>query len=136
MDAPGPLAWRVPQVKKDSSVNRWFVRWIVVKESAQIIGSTSFHAAPDKDGMVEIGLGIHRNFHNQGYGYEALKGMWSWACKHQEVKTLRYTVSADNAASVALVRKFGFIHVGQQIDDIDGPEEVYELSAQEFKGIS
>jgi len=135
MDASGPLGWRVPQVKLDCSVNKWFVRWIVKKESAQIIGSTSFHAAPDRDGMVEIGLGIHKDFQNQGYGYEALNGMWSWACTHHEVKSLRYTVSADNAASVALVKKFGFNYVGQQVDDIDGPEEVYELSAQEFKSL-
>ena len=49
------------------------------------------------------------------------------------VKILRYTVSADNPASIALIKKFGFNHVGQQIDDEDGPEEIYELSVQDFK---
>ena len=28
----GPLRWRVPQVKVDPSVNKWFVRFIVLKE--------------------------------------------------------------------------------------------------------
>ena len=59
--------------------------------------------------------------------------MWSWACTHPEVKTLRYTVSAGNLASIALVDKFGFHHVGQQMDEIDGPEEIYELSVEKFK---
>ena len=133
MDDSGPLAWRVPQVKLDSDVNKWFVRWIVLKVSREIIGSTSFHGAPDAQGMIEIGLAINQKFQNQGYGFEALAGMWSWACTHPEVKTLRYTVSADNLASIALVDKFGFHHVGQQMDEIDGPEEIYELSVEKFK---
>ncbi len=52
MDDSGPLAWRVPQVKLDSEVNKWFVRWIVLKRSREIIGSTSFHGAPDAEGMI------------------------------------------------------------------------------------
>ena len=47
IDFQGPLAWRVPQVKSDPSTNKWFVRWIVLKENREIIGSTSFHGAPD-----------------------------------------------------------------------------------------
>ncbi|MSO63624.1 MAG: hypothetical protein CK518_00920 [Actinobacteria bacterium] len=136
IDNSGPLAWRVPQVKLDSNVNKWFVRWIVLKLSREIIGSTSFHSAPDAEGMIEIGLGINQNFASQGYGFEALTGMWSWVCKHPEVKTLRYTVSADNAASIALVDKFGFLHVGQQIDEIDGPEQIYELSVEKYKTLT
>jgi len=133
MDDSGPLAWRVPQVKLDSDVNKWFVRWIVLKVSREIIGSTSFHGAPDAQGMIEIGLGINQRFHNQGYGFEALAGMWSWVCSYPEVKILRYTVSADNLASIALVNKFGFHHAGRQMDEIDGPEEIYELSVEKFK---
>ncbi len=133
VDHPGPLAFRVPQVKLDSRVNKWFVRWIVLKARREIIGSTSFHASPDAEGMIEIGVGINQNFQNQGYGFEALAAMWSWACTYPEVRTLRYTVSADNAASIALVNKFGFHHVGQQMDEIDGPEQIYELSIQKYK---
>ena len=133
IDHSGPLAWRVPQVKLDPSVNKWFVRWIVLKLSREIIGSTSFHGSPNSEGMIEIGLAINQKFQNQGYGFEALAGMWSWVCKHPEVITLRYTVSADNVASIALVGKFGFQRVGQQMDEIDGPEEIYELSVEKFK---
>ncbi|MSY88732.1 MAG: hypothetical protein F2651_01250, partial [Actinobacteria bacterium] len=53
IDFQGPLAWRVPQVKADPACNKWFVRWIVLKDKQEIIGSTSFHGAPDSDGMVE-----------------------------------------------------------------------------------
>ena len=133
MDDSGPLAWRVPQVKVDPLLIKWFVRWIVLKSTREIIGSVSFHGAPNEVGMIEIGIGIEPIFQNQGFGFEALAGMWSWVCDQEGVKILRYTVSAKNTASIALINKFGFKHVGQQIDDEDGPEEIYELSVEEFK---
>ena len=133
MDDSGPLPWRVPQMKVDPSLNIWFVRWVVVKESQEIIGSISFHGAPDSTGMVEIGLGIEKSFRNQGFGFEALMAMWRWAIEKPRVETLRYTVSATNFASVRLVEKFGFVHVGQQLDEFDGPEEMYEMSATDFR---
>ena len=132
---PGPLRWRVPQVKADPSLNKWFVRWIVLKERNEIIGSISFHGKPNDDGMIEIGLGIEPQFHNQGYATEALKGMWSWVIDEPGVEVLRYTASATNGPSVAVINKFGFAHVGQQIDEEDGPEEIYEMRAENFRKI-
>jgi RimJ/RimL family protein N-acetyltransferase len=134
VDNSGPLGWRVPQVKVDPSVNKWFVRWIVLKEGAEVIGSTSFHGVPDAEGMIEIGLGIEEHFQNQGYAKESLKGMWNWVCKFPEVKTLRYTVSPDNLPSIAVINYFGFEYKGQQMDEIDGPENIYEMSTTEFMG--
>jgi ribosomal-protein-alanine N-acetyltransferase len=128
----GPLAWRVPQVKSDSSTNKWFVRFIVLRESGEIIGSTSFHGVPDEAGMMEIGIGIEEKFWGKGYATEALLGMWRWVVTQPEVMTLRYTVSPTNLASVRIINKFGFHHQGQQMDEIDGPEDIYEISVEEF----
>ena len=133
IDDSGPLPWRVPQVKEDPSVNIWFVRWIVLKATNEIIGSVSFHGAPDHAGMIEIGIGIEPNFQNQGYAREALMGMWSWVIDQPGVQTLRYTVSATNKPSMRIIEKFGFMHVGQQMDEIDGPEEIFEMSTEEFR---
>jgi len=128
----GPLGWRVPQVKVDASVNKWFIRFIVLRSSREIIGSTSFHGVPDENGMMEIGLGIEEEFRNQGFAREALVGMWRWVCSQPDVKTLRYTVSPDNLASIAVINYFGFEYKGQQMDEEDGPENIYEMSTEEF----
>jgi ribosomal-protein-alanine N-acetyltransferase len=133
MDESGPLRWRVPQVKLNPSVNKWFVRWMVEKTSQEIVGSISFHGPPDEAEMMEIGLGVHADFQRRGYATEALTGMWLWVINQPGVELLRYTVAPDNFASVALVKKFGFVCVGQQIDPEDGPEDIYELSANEFR---
>jgi len=129
----GPLGWRVPQVKADPSTNKWFVRFIVDTKTREVIGSTSFHGVPDDEGMMEIGIGIEEKFWGNGYATEALLGMWKWVCGEAGVRTLRYTVSPSNIASVAIIKKFGFAHMGQQMDEIDGPEDIYEMSVEEFK---
>ena len=132
IDFQGPLAWRVPQVKADPATNKWFVRWIVLKENREIIGSTSFHGAPDDQGMMEIGLGIETQYQNQGYAKEALLGMWRWVLTFPEVKVLRYTVSPENRPSIAVIKYFGFDFKGQQIDEEDGPEDIYEMDRETF----
>lgn len=129
---PGPLGWRVPQVKADPTTNKWFVRFIVLKENREVIGSISFHGVPDENGMMEIGLGIEEAFRGHGYAKEALLGMWRWVCAQPSVKTLRYTVSPTNIPSVAIIKGFGFNHMGQQMDEIDGPEDIYEMDCSEF----
>jgi ribosomal-protein-alanine N-acetyltransferase len=129
----GPLAWRVPQVKADPTTNVWFIRWIVLRETSEVVGSISFHSPPDDLGMIEIGFGISRECRNNGFGTEALLGMWSWVVTEPGVKTLRYTVSATNQPSMAIISKFGFKHVGQQIDEQDGPEEIFEMSVTDFQ---
>ena len=133
VDDKGPLPWRVPQVRENESVNKWFVRWIVLAETREIIGSISFHGAPDQQGMIEIGLGLEEPFRNRGFGYESLLGMWQWVLTQPHVQMLRYTVSPDNAPSIALIKKFGFVRVGQQMDEVDGPEDIFEMSASEFR---
>jgi RimJ/RimL family protein N-acetyltransferase len=129
---PGPLGWRVPQVKADPSTNKWFVRFIVLKDSKEVIGSTSFHGVPDENGMMEIGIGIEEPFRGKGYAREALRGMWNWVCGEPGVKILRYTVSPSNAPSIAIIEGFGFAYLGQQMDEIDGPENIYEMSTEDF----
>ena len=132
IDFQGPLAWRVPQVKSDPSTNKWFVRWIVLKENREVIGSTSFHGAPDAQGMMEIGLGIENQYQNKGFAKEALLGMWRWALTFPGVMTLRYTVSPENAPSIAVIKHFGFEYKGQQIDEEDGPEDIFEMDRETF----
>lgn len=133
IDESGPLRWRVPQVKADPSLDIWLLRWIVDKASREIVGSISFHSKPDESGMIEIGLGIHPDFHNHGIGTEALKGMWGWVIDQPGVRTLRYTVSESNAPSIAVINKFGFDNVGIQIDEEDGPEIIFEMSVDRYR---
>ena len=133
IDDPGPLPWRVASVRLDPSVNVWLLRVIVLRKSGEVIGSVSFHDAPDPAGMIEVGITVHPDFRGRGYAQEALVGMWRWVVGQPGVRTLRYTVSPENHASVHIVEGFGFARVGRQIDEIDGPEDIYEMGTDQFR---
>ncbi len=133
IDFQGSLASRIPQIQKDPSVNKWFVRWVVLRSTQEIIGATSFHGAPDENGVIEIGLEVESAFQRQGYGKEILQGMWGWVVTEPDVKILRYSVKENNVASIALINSFGFKLTGEQIDENNEVANVYEMSADEYR---
>ena len=133
IDFQGLLAPRIPQLNADPSLNKWFVRWVVLRNTQEIIGSTSFHGAPDENGVIEIGLEIESAFQRQGYGKEILHGMWGWVVTEPDVKILRYVVRPSNVASIALINSFGFNLIGEEIVENNEVANVYEMSADEYR---
>ena len=129
---PSPVRYRAPQVRKNPDLNIWFIRWIVERATQQVVGSISFHGPPNEQGMLEVGVGIAEPSRGNGYAKEALLGFWGWALNQENVRIFRYTVSARNLASMAIIKFFEFTHIGQQIDEEDGPEEIFEMSCKEF----
>jgi len=127
-----PRANRVKDVRSNPENIRWYFRIIVDRERNVSVGSISFHSGPDERGMVEIGLGIAEDERGKGYAREALRAMWDWAASLPEVKFLRYTVSPENLPSVSIINKLGVPLVGEQIDEEDGLELIYEISIDDY----
>ena len=132
VEGPHPLAHRIPRVKLNPDFATIGLVLAIEKETMQIIGSSGFHDFPDERGMIEIGFGIVPERQNQGFGTELLMAMWKMITQHPEVKVLRYTVSPDNAPSLHIINKLGFERVGEQIDEEDGVEIIYEQSRDLF----
>ena len=130
---PDPIKHRLPRVRQNPQWAKYLLRMAVLKDEQIVIGSAGFHTAPGSDGMIEIGFSVDKPFQGKGYGQEILYGMWGWVVGDPLVKTLRYTVSPNNTISQHIIKKFGFIHKGQQIDKEDGPEDIYELAVSEYK---
>lgn len=133
VDDAGPLPHRIPRIRRQPEAAPYLLRLAVLRDERAIIGSSGFHDLPDERGMIEIGYGIEPAFRNRGFGTELLHGMWGWVIEQPGVRVLRYTVSADNAVSQHIVRSLGFAHVGVQIDEEDGPEDIFELSADDYR---
>lgn len=133
VENPGPLEHRIPRIRKNPEYAKYLLRLAVLRSTGAIIGSAGFHDAPDENGMIEIGLGVEEEFRGQGLAQEILHGMWGWVITDPQVKVLRYTVSPDNAPSQAIIKKLGFDFRGQQIDEEDGPEDIFEMSADQYR---
>ena len=127
----GLVRMRTDQLAADPAQEPWLLRMMVLRAASgsdragSAIGYANFHAPPDERGMVEIGYQVEASLRGQGYASEAATAMWEWAARHG-ARILRASIAPDNAPSIALVRRAGFRPVGEQIDDIDGLEVIWE----------
>jgi RimJ/RimL family protein N-acetyltransferase len=105
----------------------WVTGVLVDEDTGAAVGGAGFHAAPDADGMVEAGYGVDPDHRRRGYARAALLLMIEQARSDPSVRVFRVTVSPDNAASLGLVAQLPFVEVGEQWDDEDGLETIFEL---------
>ena len=125
-EAGVPAKLRLEQLAADASEQPWLVRAIVASTPRQVIGCVGFHAPPDDHGRVEIGYDIVASERRKGYASEGIRALLDWAWATGRVRTCVASISPHNAPSLALIHSFGFRHVGEQIDEIDGFELVFE----------
>jgi ribosomal-protein-alanine N-acetyltransferase len=121
-----PARLRLEQLAADASAQPWLVRAMVASTPRQVVGCVGFHAPPDDEGRVEIGYDVVVSARRKGYAREGIRALLDWAWATGRVRTCVASVSPHNAPSLALIRSFGFRHVGEQIDGIDGLELVFE----------
>ena len=120
--------WRIRlgQVRSCSPDAPWLVRAAVREPGGVVVGHAGFHGRPDASGMVEVGYTVVPEHRGHGYAHEVLAALVEEASESEDVAVVRATVSPDNEASLAVVRRAGFVHVGEQWDDEDGLELVFE----------
>ena len=120
---------RALQVADDPRSAAWVTGLVLDERLDQVVGRAGFHGPPDGSGMVEVGYAIDPAYRRRGYARAALRCLLTRALADPQVSVVRATVSPDNAGSRGLVLSHGFIEVGEQWDDEDGREIVYEVAA-------
>ena len=117
---------RSSQLRTSPQDAPWLVRAVVLEPSGVVIGHAGFHGRPDAAGMVEIAYTVAPEHRGNRYAYPMVAALVTEARSSPDVDLVRATVSPDNAASLAVIRKADFVHVGEQWDDVDGLELVFE----------
>ncbi|WP_211336381.1 GNAT family N-acetyltransferase [Nocardia tenerifensis] len=120
---------RSAQVEQDPACAGWVTGVIWDEQERIAVGRAGFHGLPDSSGMVEIGYEVDPAYRRRGYARAALEYLLRRAASEPQVKTVRVTISPDNSASYRLASHYGFVEVGEQWDDEDGLEIIYELPA-------
>ncbi len=120
---------RVDQIAADPESEQWIARAGVAEPQGVVVGHAGYHGPPDDDGMVEVAYSVDPAYRRQGYARAMLYELLRRANAEPGVRTVRATISPDNAASLATIRGFGFVHVGEQWDEEDGLELIFEVSA-------
>jgi len=133
--AAGP-AWRgvwqrrVHQVAADPEAAAWVTGIVWDAGRSLAVGRAGFHAPPDADGLVEVGYAVDPAQRRRGYGGAALRHLLARAAADPRVTRVRASVRPDNEPSLRIVRRHGFTEVGEQWDDEDGLETVFEVAAR------
>ena len=125
------LRYRLTQLAVDPSIREWLGRAIVWTDgdaSRHVIGSIGFHGAPDEQGRLEIGYKVEPAYRRQGIAREAATAMFDWAYREHGITRFVASVSPTNEPSLRRASGFGFEQVGEQMDEIDGLELVFETT--------
>ncbi|NEK86197.1 GNAT family N-acetyltransferase [Blastococcus saxobsidens] len=120
---------RAAQVLVDPPSLDWITRVVWDPARRLAVGKAGFHGPPDAAGMVEVGYSIDPAHRRQGYARAALRAMLARAAAEPAVATVRASIAPDNVVSRDLVLGEGFVEVGEQVDEEDGLEIVYEVAA-------
>ncbi len=122
---------RLALVEQDPAQLPWVYRAVVLTATNTLVGSINFHhRAPDPFLLpycshgAELGYTIAPPHRRQGYATEAIGGMMRWAHDTAAVRSFFLSISPTNAPSLRLAQKLGFRQVGEQEDEVDGPEWV------------
>jgi RimJ/RimL family protein N-acetyltransferase len=123
------LKHRLEQMERDPAQAEWLLRAIVRRDDGLMCGYITFHGAPER-GKAELGYTVFEAQRRRGFATEATEGMMRWAATRHSVQSFVLSISPHNEASLGVARKLGFVQTGSQMDEIDGPELVFERTIE------
>jgi RimJ/RimL family protein N-acetyltransferase len=130
------LRRRAEQMRGDPGLRQWLGRALVLRQPERVmVGHAGFHGEPGvsgtgKPGALEIGYTVFSPYRGQGFATEAATALLDWARRERGIRHFIASVSPDNEPSLAVTRRLGFVQTGEQWDEVDGLELVFELSVE------
>lgn len=119
---------RINQIAAGTATPRWLTRAAVAEPEGVVVGYGGFHGPPSPAGTVELGYSVAPAHRRRGCARAMLTELMRQAAAEVAVRTVRVTISPENTASLATISGFGFVEVGEQWDDEDGLELVFEVA--------
>ena len=117
---------RLQQLRRSPTDGPWLVRAAVLQPDGVVVGHAGFHGPPDASGAVEVGYTIVPDERGKGYSHLVLSALLDEAAATHQVRLVRAAISPDNLPSLKVARAAQFKHVGEQVDEVDGLELIFE----------
>ena len=126
----GFLGLRLRQMDKDDRFQTWCPNAVVL--DGKMIGHAGYHGPPGVNSTqnpdaVEYGYKIFPAWRGHGYATHAAVMLMDLAEERAGIRHFVLAVAPDNDPSLAIVRKLGFVRTGEQMDEEDGLEHIFEL---------
>ena len=84
---------------------------VIEKETGNLIGWAGIGRPADDNGLEEVVYGFDRPYWRRGLGSELLAGLIAWSRDSLGLDELRATAYPQNAVSIKLLRRQGFVLV-------------------------
>jgi RimJ/RimL family protein N-acetyltransferase len=125
---------RLDQMQRDPPIQPWLIRGLVLRDGRAVVGHAGFHGPPGVNGKrdpdaVELGYEVFEPYRGRGLATEAASALIGWAREEHGIRRFIVSIAPTNDPSLAIAAKLGFVHTGEQWDDEDGLELVFELEA-------
>ena len=117
---------RLKVAVRDRGALAWTARAALDTTTGVVVGHVGFHGPPDERGLVEVAYAVDPAWRRRGYASAMLGCALDWAAAAPDVTVVRASVSPRNTASLATLRPFEFRLVGEQVDEVDGLELLFE----------
>ena len=85
-------------------------------DAEMLIGGVGLRVDPDGR-SARLGYWVGRRFWGHGVASEAAGRLARWALANFDLERLEATVATDNPGSIAVLRRIGFRHVGDAMED-------------------
>ena len=123
------LELRLRQMREDEGFREWCPHAVVL--DGRMIGHAGYHGPPGKNATqnpeaVEFGYAIEPAYRGRGHATDAAMQLLRLA-EARGITHFVLSCSPDNEPSLAIIRKLGFVHTGEAMDEEDGLELVFEL---------
>lgn len=103
--------------------------WLLV-ENDEVVGMCSLKAAPSPDGSADLGYGIAETRRGRGCGGRGIAEVVAWARADARINMLTADTSINNIPSQCVLKRNGFRHTGNRVDNEDGMLLCWQLSVR------
>jgi RimJ/RimL family protein N-acetyltransferase len=94
-----------------SQVDHGGEAWLIIDDDGRIAGECGTKAAPDADGMVEIGYGLGAGSRGRGLGRAAVAALVERLRTSPGVRRIEAEVHAHNVASQRVIERQGLVRL-------------------------
>jgi len=108
------------KVRENPNEAIWWTYLPILKQEKVLIGSCGYKGPPDKEGIVEIGYEITKEYRGLGLATELAQGLIDYAFGFPEVKAIKAHTLAYLNPSCSVLQKCGLKKNGELFDPDDG----------------
>jgi [ribosomal protein S5]-alanine N-acetyltransferase len=129
---PAAYEFSLGRFASGEDLRPWGTYVFIDDARGSLIGSGGYTGVPSAEGIVELGYETAPAFRGAGYASEATDGMLGFAFGHPAIAAVDAHTLAERNASVRVLERNGFRHIGEAQDPDAGPVWHWRITRAEW----